>query len=107
MSESSSLYVVVLTDKAGIEFVRFGTTLNFELRKEQHLRGLKTGYFYSNGQKQDYRFFHDTRLLGRISRREKNALLAKTAIRNRLVKKARNGELRISVKKLYVALPRR
>ncbi|GAM58444.1 hypothetical protein JCM19231_2925 [Vibrio ishigakensis] len=94
--------MVVLTDKAGIEFVRFGTTLNFELRKEQHLRGLKTGFFYSNGQKQDYRFFHDTRLLGRISRREKNALLAKTAIRNRLVRKARNGELRISVKELYV-----
>lgn len=105
MSESSSLYVVVLTDRAGIEFVRFGTTLNFEQRKQQHLQGLKTGYFYSNGEKQDYRFFHDTNLLARISRREKNALLAKTAIRNRLVKKARDGKLRISVKELYVGSP--
>ncbi|GEA51447.1 hypothetical protein VIN01S_22510 [Vibrio inusitatus NBRC 102082] len=100
--KNSSIYAVVLTDKAGINFVRFGTTLNFEIRKSQHLSGLKTGYFVHKGERKDYRFFHDTKMLARTSKLTKKSLMAKTAIRNQLIHKARKGKLKIDVRELFV-----
>lgn len=100
--KKSTFYAVVLTDKAGIDFVRFGTTLNFEARKSQHLSGLKKGYFFHNGERKDYRFFHDAKMLSRTSKRTKKSLHAKTAIRNQIIKKARKGQLKIDVRELFV-----
>ena len=98
----STLYAVILTDKAGIEFVRFGTSTHFELRKRQHLSGLKTGFYFANGEKIDYRFFHSEKKLRRLSKRNKNKCLARCAIRNKIIKRARQGEFKIEVRALHV-----